>query len=383
MFFVLMNRLEFNTFTINSATAKFILPENSGVMTGHRYNLCINGRPSSKRIFVMVCFIMCPICTILLLNVHTPDFKQYTSSTNLSPAYNLTNTVNSPLSTKDDFPVTHPSNDETTLINLTNFQFTINHDPCKNSQPLIVGLIHSAPKNYAKRMTIRETWGNKVHGIVALFFVGMTSDLQSKLEEEDKTYGDIVQGNFVDSYRNLTYKHVMLLKWAKYHCPNVKYVLKLDDDVFVNTPAMLGSMARNMSLWGTNRVMHCSPAWCRTPQRKAGLKWTVTLDEYPEKMYPEYCLGWVIIYTIDTAIFLYEEAQRTPYFWIDDVHVTGIVANKVNLTYTSLNSQILRGKRLADFIKSPKATVDFLIAGPELSEADSRALWKAIVSTLT
>ncbi|XP_046736300.1 beta-1,3-galactosyltransferase 5-like [Diprion similis] len=349
-------------------------------MSGDRFNICVCGRPFSRRILVaLVCFIMCPICVMVLLNTQTPDFKLYISNMSVSPAYSLPTTANSCLPSKDDVLVAHPDNDKTRLIDLRNFTFTINHT-CNNSHPLIVALIHTAPKNYAKRMIIRETWGKKIYGIMVFFFVGMSTEFQCKLEEEDKTYGDIVQGNFIDSYRNLTYKHVMDLKWAKYHCPDVKYVLKLDDDVFVNTPAVLAFLARNMLPWGENRVMRCNPASSTVPQRKAGDKWMVTKKEYPGKTYPAYCLGWVIFYTLDTVSLLYEEAQCTPYFWIDDVHISGIVAKKVNLTYTSLNSQILRGKKLNDFIKSPDATVDFLVAGPQLTETDSRALWKAVVS---
>ena len=42
------------------------------------------------------------------------------------------------------------------------------------------------------------------------------------------------QGNFLDTYKNLTYKHMMGYKWLHRHCPNQpKYVVKADDDVFV------------------------------------------------------------------------------------------------------------------------------------------------------
>jgi hypothetical protein len=58
------------------------------------------------------------------------------------------------------------------------------------------------------------------------------------LEDESNLYQDMVIGPFLDSYRNLTYKHVMALKWVHYHCPEARYVLKSDDDVFVHTPAL-------------------------------------------------------------------------------------------------------------------------------------------------
>ncbi|KAF7267330.1 hypothetical protein GWI33_019448 [Rhynchophorus ferrugineus] len=43
---------------------------------------------------------------------------------------------------------------------------------------------------------------------------------QSAIESESQTFGDIVQGNFTEAYRNLTYKHIMGLKWATRFCSN-------------------------------------------------------------------------------------------------------------------------------------------------------------------
>lgn len=70
------------------------------------------------------------------------------------------------------------------------------------------------------------------------------SCLQESLESENDQYHDIVQGSFRDAYRNMTYKHVMSLKWALYFCPRVRYVLKTDDDIFVNTPVLTRALAQ-------------------------------------------------------------------------------------------------------------------------------------------
>jgi hypothetical protein len=39
---------------------------------------------------------------------------------------------------------------------------------------------------------------------------------------------------FQDTYHNLTLKTVMGLKWTSIFCPQVKFVLKTDDDIYVN-----------------------------------------------------------------------------------------------------------------------------------------------------
>jgi beta-1,3-galactosyltransferase 1 len=70
-----------------------------------------------------------------------------------------------------------------------------------------------------------------------VFFLGTTTDknVQYKVEQESLANNDIVQGKFFDSYHNLTFKGVLWLRWVKEHCARAETVLKLDDDVFVNT----------------------------------------------------------------------------------------------------------------------------------------------------
>lgn len=57
-----------------------------------------------------------------------------------------------------------------------------------------------------------------------------------KLEKESESFGDILQiGGLLDSNdRNNTLKMAGLLNWLHRFCPQVDYVLKVDDDVFVN-----------------------------------------------------------------------------------------------------------------------------------------------------
>lgn len=142
------------------------------------------------------------------------------------------------------------------LIDLKNFRFTLKNFPCHESNfndssdlnaqnhyeknIFLLIFIHSAVNNFYKRQVIRDTWGSLTdvskRQIRKVFLVGSTEDpsSQSKLIVENNVHHDIIQGNFIDSYRNLTYKHVMGLKWVVYHCRTTKFILKTDDDIFVD-----------------------------------------------------------------------------------------------------------------------------------------------------
>lgn len=162
-----------------------------------------------------------------------------------------------------------------------------------------------------------------------------------------------------------------------------KYVLKLDDDVFVHIPAMLDFLKRGLSPWGARRLILCDPISTGTVKRSWRSKWRVSPLEYPGKQYPAYCAGWAILYSPDSVFLLYREAQREPYFWIDDVHITGTLARKVNLTHASLHSLVLTGDSMHQLLDNPGIRKEFLFGPPDLTENNIKALHNLIVSGAT
>ncbi|NXT45241.1 B3GT4 galactosyltransferase, partial [Pelecanoides urinatrix] len=66
---------------------------------------------------------------------------------------------------------------------------------------------------------------------------------QAALRAEASRHGDLLQGDFADAYANLTRKTLLLLRWATTRCPAVPFLLKADDDVFVNLPALTTYLA--------------------------------------------------------------------------------------------------------------------------------------------
>jgi hypothetical protein len=119
-------------------------------------------------------------------------------------------------STPPPYPMhTLPGDDLSTLIDLRPFAFRKERSCNSSSPPLFVVLVHSAPRNDYNRRMIRQTWGREAP---VYFMLGESSSSAASrlIDEESKRYGDIVQGSFLDSYRNMTYKHVMGLKWAAY-----------------------------------------------------------------------------------------------------------------------------------------------------------------------
>jgi hypothetical protein len=58
-------------------------------------------------------------------------------------------------------------------------------------------------------------------------------------------------------------------------------------------------------------------------------KWAVTSSEMSDGDYPTYCAGMAYVTLTTTVIALRAAVREEPFFWIDDVYVTGKVNNVV------------------------------------------------------
>ena len=133
------------------------------------------------------------------------------------------------------------------LNDVTHFRYVRNVRPCLNGTKLFVAIV-SAPANVNKRNAIRKTWlarlkktWNKASAGYA-FLLGRTSSsaVQAQIDRESSAHGDVIQVDMVDAYFNLTLKDTTLLNWLDKNCPTVHFVLKVDDDVYVNVRNLTG-----------------------------------------------------------------------------------------------------------------------------------------------
>ena len=68
---------------------------------------------------------------------------------------------------------------------------------------------------------------------------------KAEIVAEFEKYKDLVQGNFVDSYKNLTLKAVLGLRWMSQYCSEAPFAIKTDDDTFLNIFEMVRLMREN------------------------------------------------------------------------------------------------------------------------------------------
>jgi hypothetical protein len=189
----------------------------------------------------------------------------------------------------------------------------------------------------------------------------------------------------MDSYRNLTYKTVMALKWFSYFCSEVNFLLKVDDDLFINMPniyKLIETFTSSSNMLRPSQVLFGRKAEDLAPIRDTSFKWHLSKEEYPEEYFPQFCMGYFVLYSSDVVVELYNVSQHLPFLWIEDIQVTGIARSKTNITISTNTSLILDRQQTDDILNGSWSEInrDFVVAAEDMNESDIRQLWEIIAN---
>ncbi|CAG7871401.1 unnamed protein product [Brassica rapa] len=187
---------------------------------------------------------------------------------------------------------------------------------------MFIGIL-SAGNHFAERMAVRKSWMQhklvKSSKVVARFFVALHTrkEVNVELKKEAEFFGDIVIVPYMDSYDLVVLKTVAICEYGA-HQLAAKYIMKCDDDTFVQVDAVLSEAQRtpaNKSLYiGNINYYH-------KPLRQG--KWAVTYEEWPEEDYPPYANGPGYILSNDISRFIVKEFEKHKLrmFKMEDVSV--------------------------------------------------------------
>ncbi|KAK1338543.1 hypothetical protein QTO34_001660 [Cnephaeus nilssonii] len=253
-----------------------------------------------------------------------------------------------------------------------------NEDACggPGAPPFLLILVSTAPENLNQRNAIRASWGGQREArglrVQTLFLLGEPGgrhpawgSRENDLERESVARGDILQAAFQDSYRNLTLKTLSGLSWADKHCPRARYILKTDDDVFVNVPELVSELVRRGGRWeqwekgmepqreaeaGGGGWKGGSPTpvsqpmpllylgrvhWRVHPSRTPGGKHQISEEQWPATWgpFPPYASGTGYVLSASAVQLILQVASRAPLLPLEDVFV-GVSARRGGLTPT-------------------------------------------------
>lgn len=160
---------------------------------------------------------------------------------------------------------------------------------------------------------------------------------QKSITSEQRRFGDLVQGNFIESYRNLTHKHLMGLKWASTRCSESQFIIKIDDDTVYNIYSVYHYLQTIKDIPPTSLLLAGYVFKNLKPIRLKVDKHYVTKEEFSGDTYPTFLSGWLYITNPYTARKLLTETKHHKFFWIDDTFVTGMLAQNLPIRHQDLN----------------------------------------------
>ncbi|XP_062250568.1 beta-1,3-galactosyltransferase 2-like [Platichthys flesus] len=266
---------------------------------------------------------------MLFLMMGTLMFIFYYSTTEVWPLSRSSESCNNLTTAYDFFPAyPHP------------YGFIMDEPHrCRQERPFLVLMIPVAPHNRGARDVIRMTWGKNTtvqgHVVSYYFLLGLSEEgdgaevLEEQLLDESWRHHDILQSDFMDSYKNLTIKTMVMFEWLNSHCPNTSYAMKIDADIFLNVHnlvLMLMTAPRHLFMTGC-------VAWGSAVLRDHDSKWYMPVSAFPESIYPPYALGLGYVFSMDLPIKILEASLHIKAIYLEDVYV-GLCMRQLGVTLT-------------------------------------------------
>lgn len=235
-----------------------------------------------------------------------------------------------------------------TIVNPHNFKYIFNpgHRICGNrteQNVTVLVYVHTSPSYFARRQAIRETWAKRsmFRDIRLVFMMGATPEKKTNnlLKLESNYFNDIVQEDFHDSYKNLTYKGIMAMKWISEYCAHTQFILKTDDDIIIDMFKFLRHVDKlNMSK--PKKMMYCHYYSMNgmPVMREKSNKWYLSKEYFEFDYFGEYCSGSAFFLTADLAPLLFNVSKYIKFVWVDDYYVTGLMLRGAGGNYSQSRS---------------------------------------------
>lgn len=263
----------------------------------------------------------------------------------------------------------------TGLLDLPNFLHLLTpRNVCQNTSIRYIQIVTSYAGEVTARSALRRAYPSEELqklGIQRVFLLAKTKNAltdvtQHALQDENRRFGDLLQGNFMESYRNLTYKHAMGLKWSSAACPHADFIFKMDDDIVVD----LYQIVQLLEPYKNPTFDFLGYVFDQVrPIRMKANKWYVTKGEYSRNYYPKFVSGWFYVTTPASAAKIVEQASHLRYFWIDDVFLTGVVAELIESKYVNIGHRFTTYPEYLDCCISHNVSCEFLV-GPSGGDFD-------------
>lgn len=209
-------------------------------------------------------------------------------------------------------------------------------------------------KHKRRREAVRKTWGNCLDGMFnsmllpqteslklrnmknmtkyysgcrVLFFVGKTGNTHQDKEIKDEALlnKDLIVVDVDENYRNITWKLRAAVKFASQF--DAKYIIKTDDDVYVNLPRLTEYIATGP---GFSADIYGGTTYTGKVIRDPMHRHFVKKSDYSAEKYPLFCKGSMVLLSGSLLPKVVNAFSHIKPFNIDDAYL-GISLNQIGV----------------------------------------------------
>lgn len=204
----------------------------------------------------------------------------------------------------------------------------------ENVKTKLTILVKSSTDHFDRRNVIRLTYGEnnselENFNLQTFFELGLPTNASTQvlIDDESNENWDILQGDFIDSYRNLTRKTIMGFEWATNNCLNTDFFLLVDDDVLVyprNLLSTLNSYTKDDLLFMGDLDKNS------TVIRDRKHSHFVSYEEYKKKKFPPVAFGGAILFSYRAFHDIFDVMPFIKFIWLEDVFIA-LAANATHI----------------------------------------------------
>lgn len=146
-------------------------------------------------------------------------------------------------------------------------------------------------------------------------------------------YQDVVLDNLIETYFALPLKVLRAMKFYlttygnRASADQFPFFVKVDDDVFVNVPNLVKAMKSRISTLNRNGFVGGNVYQFSKLNSNPRSGYYVPYDSWDDYWYPAYASGTCYIISGKLVPKIYNKSLETQYFPMEDIFITGIVAN--------------------------------------------------------
>ena len=212
--------------------------------------------------------------------------------------------------------------------------FSLQPSLAKSTGCKLLVAVTSRVESFQQRQAARQTWASDLSPeVCVIFMIGKTGN--HLVQEEASTYNDLLQADMEDTYNNLALKSVFMLKFF-HDLPSENkplYLLKTDVDVFVNLPQLMNILESPEVKESPQFIIGNRHGTTKRlpPVIRNRSKWGVPNYMFDGHHYPVFVSGGGYLMSKGAAHCLYQSALNLPYFFLEDVFLTGFAAENCRI----------------------------------------------------